>query len=442
VKYWYAGFGALATALALAACGGGGGGGGNPIPPHGGGSPTPTPASAMYSGSENVVTVYSSYPPSNSSDPNVTPYPNTNVTYGLSDKVSETKMTTTVNETVTEPNETLTATVTTSSTSEPTAGSETNIAETKTQYSDSDSYSQAVAYPTPLIVDQEPETNGANWTNTAERDTSETYSDGTQIARTANADGSYSEQEINTNQSISDTATVNSDASGTWVANEEGFISGLFSEYAFTAPSGGNVTFTATETTAGCNQTGPPCTQSLTAPVFFSTNPLLLWSNSSTIATSVTFPAACNVPASDGTTGNDIHTVQSDVDPLFGFTEDTTTDAYTSTDGLVCVQSTDILKTYYDWNLDSAYFLVVSNSAKPFITTTTTQTLTLQTGNGIGILSKSTSPASATASNAAMADAAVLARTMTRGEAIRRVAEERSAVLRRLFSHGAHGVKR
>jgi hypothetical protein len=435
VKYLYVGFGALIVAVSLAACGGGGGGGGT-VPP-----PMPTPQSATYTGTETVANVYNAYPCGEPcGDPNVTPYPNDSVTSSLSDSISSTKGsgTYTASETVTGNNQTLTESITTMVTPSPN-GSVTNVTVTQENYSDSDGLTETIAYPTPLVVDQEPENNGANWANAADATADESYSNGETIDRTTNADGSYVETETLSSQFINDTATVNSNGSGSWEAasGSAGFYGGYFTGFTWTAPSGGNVTFTATDYLSG--------TSTLTVPQFFPTPPPLA-SSSSTITTGVTFPGSCNVPSQYGTTGNDIHTVTDDVDPLFGFSEATTTDAYTSgSNGLVCARSTDVLDTYYDWNGDDYYFLYASGNATPLIATTTTTTLTLQSGGGLGVTSTGSRSAQTASvgstSTAAALDAAALAQSLLRGEQLRLRAEARHRVLT-IIAHRVNGAKR
>lgn len=400
------------------------------MPPSGGGG-GPTPQAATYSGSETIANTYDGYPcGAPCGDPNVTPYPNNSVTYGINDKLTESNGSGTIitSETVTEPNETLTASLTALVTPSPNGGV-TAETETKTVYTDSDGYTQSITYPTPLVVDEEPESNGLNWTNTASATTAESYNDGTNINRTTNSDGTYTETEVNNNTSIDDTATVNADASASWEAAPDayGFLGDYFSGYTLTAPSGGDVTFTATYEGGG--------TESLSEPAFFSTTQPIIANNtsdSSTITTGVTFPVSCAVPATYGTSGNDIHTVKKSLDTLFGFAETTTTDAYTSSaSGLVCVKSVDVLTTYYDWNLDEHYFVFVSDV--PLIVTTTTTVLTLESGTGIGVASGSTGSATA----ASAGQAAVGAQDMVRAQTLRVRAQAVQRVLHVVLSHPA-----
>ncbi len=445
MKQLYVGFGALVVVAGLAACGGsGGGGGGGSFPPPG---PQITPQAATYSGTETIANVYNGYPcgAACGGDPNVTPYPNTSVNYSLSDSVTSNAGSGAViaNETVNEPNQMLTATLTTFVTPSPNAGV-TNVTETRTVYADSDGYTQSVTYPTALVVDQEPENNGANWTNGATANLTESYNDGTTDTRTTNVDGSYGENEVNNNTFINDTATVNADASATWVAapGSYGLTFGFICEYTLSAPASNSITWSA----YGYSSCPPAAAaQTIGIAQWFSTSPLTLASNGSTITTGVTFPGGCSVPAAYGTTGNEIHTVVSDLDPLFGFTEQTTTDAYTSTThGLVCVQSTDVLDTYYEWNLSNHYYPFVSST--PLIVTTTTSTLTLQSGNGLGVLShghaNAVSARSAGSSVSASVDAAALARSLVRIQTTHLRAQAKERVLHIIMSHRAGGTVR
>ncbi|HEY9084363.1 MAG TPA: hypothetical protein VIN40_00265 [Candidatus Tyrphobacter sp.] len=414
MKLIYVGLGTLIVAAGLAACGGGGGstGGTPPIRPGG-----PSPSAAMYTGTETIANVYNGYPPSGG-DPNVTPYPNNSVTYSLSDSVSSARGSNLVSssETVTEPNQKITETLSAVVSPAPN-GAVTNITLASAGYTDSDGYSQRITYPAGagLIIDQSPENNAANWTNSAQDSVAETYSDSTNINRSTNADGTYVETEKNTGQAINDTATTNADGSASWLAaaGSYGFGSGNVTGFTMSAPSGGNITYTLLLYPSG--------SQVLSVPVWYPTGPIVLASSNSTITTGVTFPGACSVPAAYGTTGNDIHSVTNTVDAVFGFLETTTTDAYTtSSAGAVCVRTVDVLKTLYDYNGDQFYFVYVSNV--PLITTTTTTTLTLQSGGGIGVASTARGTESSQASSnnaAAIANAGVVAQILARGEATR-----------------------
>ncbi|MGH7737899.1 MAG: hypothetical protein ACREMP_08575 [Candidatus Tyrphobacter sp.] len=432
MKKRYAGFGALVVLAALAACGGGGGGTGGGVPP------TAPPPASVYTGTQTIANDYNGYPPCPTpqcAPGSVTPYPNNVVTSTLKDSVSASSGTVTTNETITQPNQQIAASLTVQVTPSPN-GSVQNIGERYTVYLDDTGYSQTLVYPTPLVVDQEPENNGANWANTAQANLTESFNDGTVDKRTTNFDGTYTETETNSNTAVSNTATVNADASGSWVAAGYPFY-GYFSSFTWTAPSGGNVTFTGS--IAGPAPTPSP--QTLTIPAFFpTTQPIVAsnTSNSSTITTGVTFPGSCAVPSTYGTSGNDVHTVVNAFDPLFGFTEQTTTDAYTSTTyGLVCARSTDVLTTYYDWNGDNHYFLYASNT--PLIVTKTTTTLTLQSGSGVGVASRRTAAAGSQGANAP--SPALLARELTQIQVIPLRAKAKQRVLTIILHHQQGGAR-
>ena len=98
------------------------------------------------------------------------------------------------------------------------------------------------------------------------------------------------------------------------------------------------------------------------------------------------FPAACNVPAKYGTSGNQIVQTINRVDPALGNLEtQTTTTWVVGGVGPVCIQLSDAVQTFYDYTVQNGSILFVSGNAQPIQLTTITETLTLQsatTSNG------------------------------------------------------------
>jgi hypothetical protein len=189
-------------------------------------------------------------------------------------------------------------------------------------------------------IDILPETAGAQWTNSAAQVSTETDPDGQTITRTTNADGSYTEADSFPDGTTA-TAVQNSDASGTYKVLQG---SSLETDYAYTAPSGGDLTITVTE----------PQASPMPSPVVFTVPDWLpaggLASDSFSDSGPTTIPAACGVPKSIGSSGMRIAETRSLVDAIFGTVDAATVDTYVVQGrGVACVASHDVVTSYYDF---------------------------------------------------------------------------------------------
>ncbi len=270
---------------------------------------------------------------------------------------------------------------------------------------DASSDTTSVQYTTPLIVDELPEVAGAAWTNTPAQTLSETTVNGDTIARTVNADGSYTENDSlygNTNNypSVAVAMTENPDGSGTFFitrhetngpfayppgadALEDFYISGpVPSPYGLPSITYGFQSYISTSPPPAIAQYSAPA-----APWYPLAGPTAigpLYQENDTTA-SGTFPAACNVPSSFGTTGNELTQNVSSIDTILGTLTNTTTTQWVVTGfGPVCVQVASTIKAYYDYNNDTMTYGIVFQSAQPMQSTNIAETLTLQsTGTGV-----------------------------------------------------------
>ena len=386
-------FGAVAAAALLAACGGGGAPAlpSNPPPVGGPGNPAVSSSSRpavvgdtfAFAGSslENDVYTY----------PVGSPFPSTSTAAKIGENVVVTasadplgaggtdfhSTTTTVGATATR--------VTTGDSyySTISAGSGTNFVLNAQQSVDDTKNTYAWTYSTPQILDELPETAGASWTNSPAGTYNETDADGATIARTTNADGTYTENDTFATGGVpSMNFVVNPDGSGSWSLTYYGtpYI------VSFTAPTGGSIAVSVLNPTpspspgaTGTPAPNPPVVIA-TPAAWFSPAPKL-YQESDAITTGVTYPAACAVPSTYGGSGNSIAQTISKIDPILGLVEVTTTTTYTAQGiGPVCVAMNDIQTYYYDFLSDTSAAIGFGNFAgTPQLTKTYTQTLTLQT---------------------------------------------------------------
>lgn len=249
-----------------------------------------------------------------------------------------------------------------------TTGPTATLSITKSAATDSDGASSTNTYGTGNgLLDVLPETAGAFGPNNAALTNVTADPAGYGGQRVTTAGGSYSEQD---NDPLGDvqTITVGPDFSAVYDARQ-------YSGYAFIigAPTGNPATITLTiyrgSTVAG----------TLTVPSWIPSTLTTPSMETDVDAASVTYPAACNVPAKYGTSGNRIVQTIDRADPAYGNLEHETTTTYTAPSvGPVCVQLSDNVGTFYDYTLQNGYVVYVSGNAQPVQVTTMSETLTLQ----------------------------------------------------------------
>ncbi len=189
-------------------------------------------------------------------------------------------------------------------------------------------------------IDVLPETPGAQWSNTAAQLSTETDPDGQTTARTTNADGSYSEADSFPDGTTA-SAQQNSDGSGTYKV-----LVGtpLETDYAFSAPSGSDLTVTVTQ----------PQASPLPSPIVFTVPNWLppggLASDAYQDVGLVTIPESCGVAKAIGSSGIHIEETRALVDAIFGSVDNATVDTYVVQGrGVACVVDHDVVTAYYDY---------------------------------------------------------------------------------------------
>ncbi len=211
------------------------------------------------------------------------------------------------------------------------------------------------------LADVLPETSGATWTNNAAATIATTSIDAESSTQTYSADGSYVEtinyQNVNA-MGPTTTATVHSNLDGTGLYDTPRLGTELDANYTYAvaSPSAAGSSGTITEMTTIPVEPGSTATPEVvttTVPNWIPTGKLgtSLASESDVDMGPQTLPAACAIPASFGTSANEIVQTKEIVDPMFGQTDDSTTTTYDIANvGPVCVQLAEEQKDYYDFS--------------------------------------------------------------------------------------------
>lgn len=237
------------------------------------------------------------------------------------------------------------------------------------------------SYTSVYVLDELPETNGANWSNSPAGTLYESDPDGTSITRTIAANGTYNETQTLV-AGYNEKITENSDGSGTYggtIWNAYGI-----EDFTYGAPSGGHVSIGVTFTTPAPGSTAtpePPIV--LATPVAWYPSSPTFYSESDSVSTGVTFPGGCNVAATFGTSGNVVLRAITTLDTILGYTDTQTYAEYDSpTYGIVCIMMADVQKYYYDYldDTEESYddFADFAGGSTPLQTVDIAETVGLQ----------------------------------------------------------------
>ncbi|MBV8370394.1 MAG: hypothetical protein JO036_15915 [Candidatus Eremiobacteraeota bacterium] len=285
-------------------------------------------------------------------------------------------------------------------------------------------------------LDVLPEAPGAFGPNNAALTYTETDPAGFGRQRTTNADGSYTEQGHDALGDVQ-TITVNPDLSAAYDARQ---YSGF--RFTATAPSGTPPRITYRVFNSSGTQLA-----AFNIPSWIPASMTQPSTETDADNGSQTFPAACNVPAKYGTSGNQIVQTVNRADTALGNLETLTTTTYTSgTAGPVCIQMTDSIKTFYDYTLQNGFIVFVSGNAQPLQLTSVSETLALQSAKTSGgtttqAVARGTSSASRGASSIAPGAFAPLAFARARFE--QAVRQKLDWMRKTTFNHNfmSQGVK-
>lgn len=231
----------------------------------------------------------------------------------------------------------------------------------------------------PVVIDELPEVPGATWSNTAAESLNETSPGNQSSVRSVNPNGSYTATTTYASGSLFTpppapvTATIveNSDGSGS-----------------YSLPLLGPPNSTITVGTPGpapspmipiaLTVPGSPTT-TIEVPVWYG-SPLVLYQETDTNTGAQNFPAACNVPAAYGLTGNGVVQTIRSVDAILGTIETLQQTIYViPTYGAACVVLSDQLLSFYDYSGQGPALIVVSGTPLETATVSTTLGLTSAT---------------------------------------------------------------
>jgi hypothetical protein len=265
------------------------------------------------------------------------------------------------------------------------------------------------------ILDQLPETAGAQWSNGAgatidEALAGDSSGSAVTVVRTVNADGSYSESTTYPpNYSLPGFTGVgkiqeNADGSGVFSFQQDGSYSTTLT-YSKPEPQPSGPPLIVVNVYAGENTTVAP-TQTLGIPLWYGNTPTL-YNETDLDQGMQPIPASCNLASSLPSQGTALAQTITRTDTVLGYTEQETSTTYVAPGyGVLCSVATDKQTLYYDFNGDQAS---VFTATPPFEITTVSETLALQPSSVIvGTTTSATSAATKT-SNAARSTSTVLA---------------------------------
>lgn len=266
--------------------------------------------------------------------------------------------------------------------------------------SDSNGVEDAVVYGNGAgIFDQLPDTNGATFSNTAAQKFQEAEPDGTQVSRTVQSDGTYAESDSFVAGQFGPAQSIQTNADLSASIDNFG---GLGVNITYGAPSGSgssatvayDVVYQGSSLASGTIPSWLPATTPYT--------------DVSTKTTAQSFPSACAVPASVGTSGTKIVDVTGLLDTALGTYEKRTQTLYNAPGfGTVCAQLADEIDTYYDYTGQSYSLIGGLNYAISFTgTPIQIDTLSETVGFTSGTISGSSSSRSAAQSRALSATTA------------------------------------
>ncbi|MBD5635087.1 MAG: hypothetical protein IAI49_11475 [Candidatus Eremiobacteraeota bacterium] len=228
------------------------------------------------------------------------------------------------------------------------------------------------------LIDELPDANGATFANTAAQTFAETEPDGTTVARTVKADGTYTEADSYFGLTPASTTQTNADLSATLT-----YFGGLTVDVAYGAPSGTGASATIPYSISLTIPSPPPATTG-TIPDWYPAT--TIFSDTAVKSTGQTIPSACNVSSAVGTSATKIVETTTHLDTALGTYE---TRVQTSFDapgfGSVCVQLADTIDAYYDYTGQSLSTvfpgLNLALSATPIQIDTLSETLGFTTGS-------------------------------------------------------------
>ncbi len=212
-----------------------------------------------------------------------------------------------------------------------------------------------------------PESNGNTWSNSVPHTVLSKLADGSTYSRTYSSSGIYAETDTLPG-GVTSTITQNADGSG---AYDIGSGPGTTFAVTLTAPSGGSVIMKYNSTNH-------------TVPLWYSV-PLVPYSDTTQDFGTQSIDAACGAITalhSPGSAEKIVRTTTT-VDTILGYIDTRTTTSWdlpnfsglsgTTTMGPICVEISDVEKIFYDYSLDTMYYVARTSDGKPIQTNTITE---------------------------------------------------------------------
>lgn len=234
------------------------------------------------------------------------------------------------------------------------------------------------------ILDQLPESAGAQWSNGAGATIDEALAGNSAgsavtVVRTVNADGSYTESTTYPpNYSLPGFTGVgkiqeNADGSGVFSFQQNGLYSTTLT-YSKPEPQPSGPPLIIVNVYAGENTTVAP-RQTIGIPTWYGNTPAL-YNETDLDQGTQPIPSACKLASSLPTQGTALAQTIARTDTVLGYTEQETTTSYVAPGyGVLCTVATDKQTLYYAFNGDQAS---VFTATPPFEITTVSETLALQ----------------------------------------------------------------
>ncbi len=218
--------------------------------------------------------------------------------------------------------------------------------------------------------------SSGSWTNDPPSTVNQKAADGTTLVRTYNNNGTYTEVDTAPGGTGSNTITVNSDYSGSYVLGT-GTTEPITAT--ISAPVNGTATYSITGTTISLNY---PVFIPAGAPLYKDAT-----TDNGQVGGASSLPSGCTYPSNATSPVEQIVRTITINDPVLGYTEVETITSYDLTTGLgsysgsvgpICTQISDTLDQYIDWSLTTVSVpAYVSLNAQPVLTNTISETLGL-----------------------------------------------------------------
>lgn len=419
--------------LLLYACSGGGGGSTAVTPQAGPASSTttattPTPTPSLYPAAAGDTFVYSgqlqqafqSFP--EIAPPGASPEPiaqtTTNVTQTVTVRTNQTfngtsgltQLHSAETDALSTGLKTTTSTTDTYESAPPQTGASTSLLGYGSQFADEAGDTTSTLLNPAAILDQLPETPGAQWSNGAgatidEALAGDSTGSAVTVVRNVNADGSYSENTTYPpNYSLPGFTGVgkiqeNADGSGSFSFQQDGAYNTTLT-FSQPQPQPSGPPLIIVKVYAGQNTTVTPA-QTLGVPAWYGTTPAL-YNETDVDQGTQTIPASCHLASSFPTQGTALVQTIARTDTVLGYTEQETTTTYVAPGyGVLCTIANDKQTLYYDYNGDQASLFTAT---PPFQITTASETLALQPSSTIvGTTTSATAKTTSTAARSTMA---------------------------------------